>query len=78
MARRIPDISKHPKAMDKRGQKIVELLSKQITFTGRSPAKFYLHQADFAHIESLMKGSGFDVGRGFRCAGVTVLAFTPD
>lgn len=72
MPRPILNADDHQAALSKRSQRCVSTAVRYIGIA--RPAKVHLYPQDIERIAGELRGSGFDVARGFRVSGVRVVA----
>lgn len=72
MARPIINADEHLAALSGRSQACVAAVVRYVGIA--RPVKVHLYPKDIERITSELRGSGFDVGRGFMVSGVKVVA----
>ena len=74
MSRHLPDVTSHMGALSSRVQNNLRIV---IAYAiEHKPKTVWIFDSDFDAIKKELKGSGFDVGRGFKIAGFKVGRYT--
>lgn len=72
MSRPIINADEHLASLGKRSQRCIGDAVKYITFF--NPQRVHLYEQDIDCITADLRGSGFDLGRGFKVCGVKVVS----
>lgn len=73
MARPIINADEHLIALGRASRHCISMAAKYAQTT--NPSVVRLYSQDIDRISSELKGSGFDLGRGFKICGIKVIAF---